>query len=150
STINRRNAAMPLTRIVYCSELTENIGSDEIADILQVSRENNAKQAVSGVLLFNTHYFLQCLEGSRAAVNGIYCRICCDQRHHNAQLLTYGEVSQRLFSAWSMAYVPWTEATRTRIAQYSIGTEFNPYQMSAESVVKLLEELGRLLLKDAG
>ena len=77
-------------------------------------------------------------------------RICCDQRHHNAQLLAYGEVSQRLFAGWSMAYVPWTEATRNSIAQYSIGSEFNPYQMSAESVVKLLEELGQLLLKDAG
>ncbi|MBK5930033.1 BLUF domain-containing protein [Halochromatium salexigens] len=137
---------MPLTRIVYCSELVKNIGSNEISDILDVSRENNAKQAVSGVLLFNSDYFLQCLEGSRAAVNRIYCRICCDQRHHNAQLLAYGEVSQRLFGAWSMAYVPWTEATRTTIAQYSSSTEFNPYQMSSESVIKLLEELGQLLL----
>lgn len=138
---------MPLTRIVYCSELVKHIGSEEINDILEVSRKNNAKQAVSGVLLFNSDYFLQCLEGSRAAVNHIYSRICCDQRHRNAQLLAYGEVSQRLFSAWSMAYVPWTEAVRTTITQYSIGTEFNPYQMSAESIVKLLEDLGRLLLK---
>jgi hypothetical protein len=138
---------MPLTRIVYCSELVKHIGSDEINDILEVSRANNAKQSVSGVLLFNSDYFLQCLEGSRAAVNHIYSRICCDARHHNAQLLAYGEISQRLFSAWSMAYVPWTESIRTTLTQYSIGTEFNPYQMSAESIVKLLEELGRLLLK---
>lgn len=137
---------MPLTRIVYCSELVKHIGSEEINDILAVSRENNAKQAVSGVLLFNSDYFLQCLEGSRAAVNDIYCRICRDQRHHNAQLLAYGEISQRLFSAWSMAYVPWTEAIRTTITQYSISNEFNPYQMSTESIIKLLEDLGRLPL----
>ncbi len=138
---------MSLTRIVYCSESVKHIGSNEISDILDVSRTNNAKQAVSGVLLFNSDYFLQCLEGSRAAVNSIYCRICCDQRHHNAQLLAYGEVSERLFSAWSMAYIPWTEATRTMIAQYASGSEFNPYHMSSESVIRLLEAFGRSLLK---
>lgn len=138
---------MHLTRITYCSELVDTIGSEELNDILTVSRRNNENTAVTGVLLFNSNFFLQCLEGSRAAVNNIYCRICCDKRHHNLQMLTYGEVSRRLFGNWRMAYLPWTETTRTIIAQYSIGSEFNPYQMSAQSALELLDELGRLLQK---
>lgn len=139
---------MHLTRITYCSEIVDNIGSEELSDILDVSRRNNDKNAVTGVLLFNSDFFLQCLEGSRAAVNRVYCRICCDKRHHNVQIMTYDEVSRRLFSGWGMAYVPWTETTRKVIAQYSIGAEFNPYQMSAQSALELLNELGQLLQKD--
>lgn len=138
---------MHLTRITYCSEIVNNIGSEELSDILEVSRRNNEKNAVTGVLLFNSDFFLQCLEGSRAAVNSIYCRICCDKRHHNVQIITYGEVDRRLFGSWGMAYLPWTETTRNVIAQYSIGAEFNPYQMSAQSALGLLDDLGGLLQK---
>lgn len=139
---------MHLTRITYCSEMVGSIGTEELSDILEVSRRNNEKNAVTGVLLFNSNFFLQCLEGSRAAVNSIYCRICCDKRHQNVQILTYGEVSRRLFGSWDMAYLPWTETTRSVIAEYSIGADFNPYQMSAESALELLNDLGRLLQRE--
>ncbi len=138
---------MHLTRITYCSEIVNNIGSQELSDILDVSRRNNEKNAVTGALLFNSDFFLQCLEGSRAAVNSVYCRICCDKRHHNVQIMTYGETSRRLFAGWDMAYLPWTETTRKVIAQYSVGTEFNPYHMSTQGALELLDELGRLLQK---
>ncbi|MEA1049867.1 BLUF domain-containing protein [Lamprobacter modestohalophilus] len=138
---------MHLTRITYCSEIIKNIGSEELSDILEVSRRNNVKDSITGVLLFNSNFFLQCLEGSREVVNRLYSRICCDKRHHNVQIVAYSEVSKRQFADWDMAYLPWTETTRKIIAQYSIGAEFNPYQMSAQSAIELLDDLGRILQK---
>lgn len=135
---------MYLTRIIYCSELS-GVGEDDIKAILEVSRKNNEQQAISGMLLFNGTYFLQCLEGGRRAVNETYQRIMRDERHAHPVLLAYEEIVQRSFGDWQMAYVPWTKEVRNIIRTFSVSDEFNPYQLRGQSAVGLFCALSERL-----
>lgn len=135
---------MYLTRMTYCSELV-GVEKEAISDILAVSRRNNAKAFISGMLLFNGTYFLQCLEGSRSAVNDTYQRIMRDPRHCRPVLLAYEDIFQREFGDWEMAYVPWTSDIRAIIRTFSISDEFDPYRLSGQSAIGLFRALrGRL------
>jgi hypothetical protein len=131
---------MYLTRITYCSELA-GVDRDAISAILDVSRKNNARQAITGMLLFNGNYFLQCLEGRRSAVNETYQRIMRDSRHQRPVLLAYEEIARRDFGDWEMAYVPWTGEIRSIIRTFSIRDEFDPYQLSGQSAIQLFRAL---------
>jgi hypothetical protein len=136
----REDQALYLTRITYCSEL-DNVDKEAINDILEVSRRYNAEQGISGLLLFNGTYFLQCLEGGRSAVNETYQRIMRDRRHRRPVLLAYEEIAQRDFADWAMAYVPWTKEIRRVITAFSVHDDFDPYLMSAQSAIGLLRAL---------
>lgn len=131
---------MYLTRITYCSEMA-GVDKDAIDHILATSRKNNEQQAVTGMLLFNGTYFLQCLEGGRSAVNDTYQRIMRDARHRRPVLLAYEELDRREFGDWLMAYVPWTKDVRSIIRTFSVTDEFDPYRLSSKSAIGLFRAL---------
>jgi hypothetical protein len=128
---------MYLTRLIYCSR-TKGLGPEVIEDILRQARAENAKQGVTGILLFNADFFLQCLEGGRESVNKIYHRILADPRHESPVILNYEEVDQRCFASWDMGYVGWHESYRRVIMEYSGSDNFDPYKMGGSSTLKLL------------
>ena len=132
---------MFLVQLVYISKARENLNDSDIKDILSLSKENNGKQGITGLLSFNHNYFLQCLEGSRSAVNDVYQRILNDPRHTDAVILSYETIDYRYFGSWSMAYVPSSSLTQEMILTYGSSKEFDPYKMSGESALLLLSEL---------
>ena len=136
---------MYLVRLIYTSQPTEHFKPESIEDILDASRRNNGPMAVTGLMYFNQHYFLQCLEGSRSNVNKIYHRILNDKRHRDPIILDYQEIEARDFSAWEMGYLPETKPTRESYKRYSPTGEFSPYHMSGESCHKLMVELKGML-----
>ncbi|MDH3830354.1 MAG: BLUF domain-containing protein, partial [Gammaproteobacteria bacterium] len=66
---------MFLVSLIYTSEMT---GTMDFMDILEVSRASNERDGITGVLLFCNNNVVQCLEGSREAVNKTYARIVQD------------------------------------------------------------------------
>ncbi|CAM2907781.1 BLUF domain-containing protein [Vibrio neptunius] len=132
---------MYLVRLVYASTITKGITESDIQNILDVARKNNALVDVTGLLLFNRNYFLQCLEGSRAQVNKIYHQILNDQRHQDILLLDYSEIFEREFGDWSMGYIPEMSLTTPINLKYSVHAKFDPYSMSGGSAHKLLLSL---------
>ncbi|MBB1127212.1 BLUF domain-containing protein [Thiospirillum jenense] len=131
---------MQLTRLIYCSKLCP-LSTGSIEKILESSRRYNTSNAITGILLFNGTFFLQCLEGGRIAVNETYCRILHDDRHIESVLLSYETIDRREFGDWAMGYVAWTKDLRPIIRAYSITDEFSPYQLSGSSALGLLREL---------
>jgi hypothetical protein len=95
------------------------------------------------VLLFCNNSVLQCLEGSREAVNHAYARIVRDKRHQNPLLVDYRDISARLFSSWSMGYVPESSVTRPILLKYAVSKNFEPRLLSGESCLNMLAELTR-------
>lgn len=132
---------MFLARLIYTSEVVEGFDQLDIESILSVARERNAALNVTGVLFFNSRYFLQCLEGSRSNINAIYHRILNDSRHTNPVLLDYREIAERDFSAWQMGYLAETQKTRDLYRQFSPVSDFNAYRMSGESCYRLLKHM---------
>lgn len=92
-----------LYRIVYCSRNTTETGPEEFGRILAVSRANNARDDVTGALLFSNGSFAQVLEGPLAALERTFERIQCDPRHAGVTVLQFGPIEGRVFADWAMA-----------------------------------------------
>ena len=129
---------MLLVSLIYTSEMTV---STDFMDILEVSRDRNERDAITGVLLFCNNNVVQCLEGSRDAVSHTYARIVRDRRHRNALLLDYRVLSARSFSTWSMGYVPESSVTRPTLLKYSVSQDFAPRLLSGDACLGMLTEL---------
>jgi hypothetical protein len=129
---------MFLVRLIYASKISDGFGPKDIESILQSARTYNVKTHVTGMLCFSNEYFLQCLEGSRTAVNNTYQQILNDKRHHNVIMLNYTQIPEREFEKWSMGYVPQSRVTQSLNLKFSGSVDFNPFKMSGESAHLLM------------
>ncbi|AUL73997.1 blue light sensor protein [Pseudoalteromonas sp. 13-15] len=129
---------MFLVRLIYASKISDGFGPKDIENILQSARTYNVKTHVTGMLCFSNEYFLQCLEGSRTAVNNTYQQILNDKRHHNVIMLNYTQIPEREFEKWSMGYVPQSRVTQSLNLKFSGSVDFNPFKMSGESAHLLM------------
>lgn len=134
---------MFLSRLIYASRATDALSPADVEQILAASRRNNGRAGVTGILIFSSREFLQCLEGSREAVNQTYARILGDPRHADVQVLDYREVDRRLFPDWGMHALAPALLTRQRLLRYGERELFTPTRMSAASALALLEDLSR-------
>ncbi len=132
---------MFLVRLVYASQISSQFKPEAIEKILDTARRENARNELSGVLYFNREYFLQCLEGSRTAVNETYHRIAQDERHKNLTLLDYTAISEREFASWTMAFLPDLKEVSPLVKKFSSSASFDPYKMSGPSCMQLLAAL---------
>lgn len=92
-------------QIVYRSTFrTARVASPLAAlrDIVSVSSRNNARDGITGYLIFDGETFLQILEGERGAVETTYARIAGDARHRDATVLHEGMAAERAFGKWAM------------------------------------------------
>ena len=107
-----------MRQIVYISTARQEVSATHVAQILSVSRRNNARDAITGVLFFNGKRFLQALEGEADAVARAYDRIKADPRHFAVVILSERTVDAREFGDWAMASANESNqvATETRIA----------------------------------
>jgi hypothetical protein len=90
--------------LTYASSAIEPFTHEQLRTLLQVSRANNDKVGVTGMLLYKGGNFLQVLEGEREAVLAVKARIDRDARHRGILLLLTSEHSGREFGNWSMAF----------------------------------------------
>jgi hypothetical protein len=58
---------MFLVRLIYASTVADTFKPTDIECILTTARKKNKQHGLTGMLCFNSRYFLQCLEGSRSA-----------------------------------------------------------------------------------
>lgn len=89
----------------------------EIDKILASSRRRNSAADVTGALLFNEDWFVQLLEGDKAAVRETFERILLDSRHEKVELLFEKPTRERRLPGWSMAFVGDAPAIRHRFAE---------------------------------
>ena len=94
-----------MRQLVYISSVKPGLANTiDPGAILAVSRRNNARGNVSGLLFFNGKRFLQALEGDDAMVDATYARIQKDPRHYALVVLSMREIESREFGQWAMAY----------------------------------------------
>lgn len=135
----------PLHRLIYYS--FNQIGADaaafagEVDDILAKSRANNARDGITGALLFNAGCFAQVLEGPQEQVEATFERIQQDERHGEVQLLALEQVTTRSFPNWAMGFVGLSDADARRFAGIGMASGFDPARFSGEQILKLLHDL---------
>ncbi|WP_084398208.1 BLUF domain-containing protein [Henriciella aquimarina] len=91
-------------RLVYVSTAVDNLGDEDIENILNVSQSNNDERYITGFLAHNGKSFMQALEGERQEVHEIYDRIAKDDRHFGVTQIIGEPVEHRAFPEWSMNY----------------------------------------------
>jgi hypothetical protein len=74
------------------------------SEILEVSRRNNLRDGITGLLYSDEKRFLQALEGPEHAVEAALARITDDKRHRAIVTLSRRTVDRREFGSWSMAH----------------------------------------------
>ncbi|MBZ9628071.1 BLUF domain-containing protein [Psychroflexus sp. CAK57W] len=75
-----------------------------IEDFLFEVREKNKQLAITGILLLIQGKFVQYIEGPAEEIDRVYESINQDKRHTDLILLDSGELDERQFKDWSMAY----------------------------------------------
>lgn len=91
--------------ITYLSFASAHVRSNDVKNILEISRARNLSDSVSGVLIFNGAVFVQIIEGPDRKIGSLITRIKNDHRHVELQILMDKPVLDRLFVNWSMGYV---------------------------------------------
>ncbi|MEI6559408.1 MAG: BLUF domain-containing protein [Rhodospirillaceae bacterium] len=133
---------MFLVRLLYCST-PSGIGDVAIEAILDKSRANNQLDNITGVLIYNGSYFLQCLEGSRSNVSRRFIAIANDSRHKDIEIIDLSPISERRFPQWTMQYVGKTDLDQSIVSSYTTG-EFDPRRMIfPEGIVDMLWRLAQ-------
>ena len=92
-------------RLLYISPSRAPIDDAMLTDILTVSRRNNARDGITGLLVVGGARFLQILEGEEPAVRAAYDRIAKDERHFACVTLEERSVERREFAQWAMGAV---------------------------------------------
>ncbi len=92
-----------LFRLVYTSARMKNCTDQDIDQILEVSRRNNAKINVTGILIHTKDRFLQVLEGDKEVIMSLYHKIDKDSRHGGSNMRFCEPVNERYFANWEMA-----------------------------------------------
>ena len=90
--------------LLYSSSAPKKFDDESLHELLEISRANNAKAGVSGMLLYADGNFIQYIEGEETAVRALYSRIIQDPRHRNHIVLSDGETDTRMFPDWTMGF----------------------------------------------
>ena len=106
---------MKLHSTIYTSRPSRELGPFEVLSILDVSRRNNERAAVTEVSFCSSLSFVQVLEGPHANVMATFQRICQDTRHVQVRELWSGEVEERQFPGW---YMRSTDQAETRAMDF--------------------------------
>lgn len=130
-----------LVRLLYVSRALDKNAQGAIESILESSRAYNMTNGITGVLCYGGDIFLQAIEGGRHAVNGLYNHIAKDERHTNVVMLHYEEIRERRFGGWTMGQVNLSKLNTSIVLKYSERPQFDPYAVSGDVSLALLEEL---------
>lgn len=96
---------MPLCQIVYLSTANQPFSCEELGGLLTYARANNARNGITGLLLYHESEFLQVLEGDSQPLYRLFDDIEADPRHGRFRVLANGPVAAPTFPDWRMGFV---------------------------------------------
>lgn len=94
----------PIERLVYTSNATEAMGTQDLFDLLNQARQKNAQLGITGHLLYADGRFTQCIEGPASSIETLWQSLTRDTRHEGMVVLARGPVMARRFDGWAMAF----------------------------------------------
>ena len=113
----------------------------ELRQILAVSQANNARNGITGYLIFDQAWFVQILEGEAVTVRATYNRIQTDPRHSELVLVSQRDARRRSFPQWSMGGSMRTLDQQEIFLRHGVGDHLDPAKLTAPSIVALAMDL---------
>lgn len=93
-----------VTYLTYVSSARTLLDPAALRELLAQARANNARDEITGMLLYRDGNFMQTVEGAAEAVAGLHARLALDGRHTGMSVLLSGELERRRFEGWSMGF----------------------------------------------
>lgn len=90
--------------LIYCSTAVQLFSEEALHALLAQSRERNASEDITGLLLYHNGGFVQVLEGEETTVRNVFSSILRDERHHSLITVIEEPISERAFPNWRMAF----------------------------------------------
>jgi hypothetical protein len=131
---------MRLTKLIYASN-HGGLNSGVLEDILLSSRQNNARDGITGMLVVSNDNFMQILEGDRTAVAECFMRIMQDDRHQKILVMLSCEIASRQFPSWSMKCIKTSRLEQAIKLSYFFDGTFYPTRMSQKAIEGFLQTL---------
>jgi hypothetical protein len=91
---------------------------DQLFELLHQARINNARDGITGLLIYHRDLFLQVIEGDDTAVSRLFARIRRDPRHADVTMVNINPISQRSFNEWTMGLFNGDERTSASITGF--------------------------------
>lgn len=95
-------SSAPLAALVYKSRATAQFNPESLDELVSDAQTRNAAEGLTGAVFYDDGRFLQWLEGPADRLDNVASSISCDGRHTDIELLSYGLVSARTYSGWTM------------------------------------------------
>jgi len=130
-----------LVRCLYASRTEQAISPHLLDQILEQSRRNNARNGITGLLCSTSNVFVQAIEGGRDEVSHLFTAIVRDPRHTGVRLLSFEEITQRVFGNWTMGQANVASLNPSILLKYGRLAELDPFDLPAHSTFSLLVEL---------
>ncbi|TVT39606.1 BLUF domain-containing protein [Hymenobacter setariae] len=111
--------------IIYLSRATRSMSDEELANLLRQAREANARQDITGALVYGDGQFMQIIEGDEATLAMLYAKLLQDGRHGQVFKFADKPIAQRSFADWSMAFRPVSTEQFAQLAGYLTPEELN-------------------------
>jgi hypothetical protein len=93
-----------LYSLLYVSTAQVLFTPPRIEELLATSRANNARDHITGLLLFRDGAFMQFIEGPEAAVERVFRKIKADERHFAIETISEGSIPRRRFPGSPMGF----------------------------------------------
>jgi hypothetical protein len=113
----------------------------ELRKIILSAGSNNRERGITGGLMFNRDYFGQVLEGDRASVSDLFCRIAKDPRHRSVVIVEASAVEKRRFDRWAMGLAEKTETAERVNSKFGLEQGFDPTQIGASDFLNYIFEM---------
>ena len=107
--------------LTYVSSARKTLSQADLEQILETSRINNARDNITGMLLYADGNIIQVLEGVHSKVRDCFQRIQQDDRHRGAIVLLDEDIQERAFPEWTMGF---KQITREDVRQLSGKNEY--------------------------
>jgi Sensors of blue-light using FAD len=124
-------------QIIYSSKAATPMQTDDLQELLDSARANNAAKGITGALIYAEGIFLQILEGDKVLLQELMAKIRRDLRHESVFVVRESEVAKAIFGSWKMAYV---SATPKQVAKWAGVAAANE---ATESLIEISEEENR-------
>jgi hypothetical protein len=131
----------PTYRLIYASHIAPVCQDDlkaALTNIVTRSIVKNRKARITGLLIAHKGWFVQALEGPRAAVEALFDTVAADPRHHHALPLYQGVVEARLFEQWSMCARVLAGGDEAVLSALNPKAPFDPTKAPERTLMRLL------------
>jgi hypothetical protein len=129
--------------VVYVSSARPLMDDDELEAILGVSRRNNQRDHITGMLLYKDGNIMQVLEGAEEKVLALVEKLRQDPRHHGLLILLRNHIAERQFDHWAMAFYKVAPSARENLDAES---DFFENEVAAQAFRSNPAKAYRLLL----